>query len=164
MIENQNKTDQEYIEIIYALEKEFRVARVKDIAEQRGVTRACVSLELGQLSKKSLISHEHYAHVTLTQKGKRLASILEKRHRIIKHFLVHFLGIPHSIAETDACNIEHIISSQTLGSLSEFIDFIEKCPCNWNEVFRFFNQCGKYGSGPKECKQCTEIIQKKQEK
>jgi DtxR family transcriptional regulator, Mn-dependent transcriptional regulator len=162
MIENQNKTEQEYIEIIYALEKQFRVARVKDIAEQRGVTRACVSLELNQLSKKNLISHGHYAHVTLTQKGKRLASVLDKRHRIIKHFLVHFLGISDAVAENDACNMEHIISSRTLESLSEFIDFVEKCPCHWKDVAHFFSQCSKYGSGSQECEQCCEIILKKQ--
>jgi DtxR family transcriptional regulator, Mn-dependent transcriptional regulator len=164
MAENQNKTDQEYIEIIYALEKEFRVARVKDIAVQRGVTSACVSSELNQLSKKSLISHEHYAHVTLTQKGKRLAAVLDKRHRIIKHFLVHFLGISDDVAENDACNLEHIVSGRTLESLSEFIDFVEKCPCHWKEVAHFFSKCSKYGSGSQECDQCSEIFLKKQDK
>ena len=155
---NLNKTDQEYVEIIYALENEYKVARVKDIAHRRGVTRACVSLELNQLMKKDLISHEQYGHITLTRKGRNLALSLDKRHETIKDFLVQFLGISETIAETDACNMEHIISDHTLESLSAFFEFIEKCPKNWKQVAHFFSECGKYGEGSKKCAECSEII------
>ena len=99
-------TTQEYIEVIRDLENENKVARVKDIADRRGVSRSSVSIILNQLLKKDLIAHEQYGHVSLSQKGRRLANDLERRHQAIKEFLVKVLGVSDENAEKDACKFE----------------------------------------------------------
>jgi DtxR family transcriptional regulator, Mn-dependent transcriptional regulator len=145
---------QEYIEIIALLEKENRVARVKDIACKRGVTRSSVSIALNQLAKKSLITHESYSHVTLTPLGRKLAQQLDIRHQTVKAFLTSVLGLPEAVAEHDACKFEHLISTETLTALTKFLTFIENCPKGVSDVIKTAQKCGRKKAETLDCAQC----------
>jgi len=62
---SENKTQlsdslEDYLEIILALEKQKKVARVKDIAEEMSVLRGSVTSALKNLSSKELINYEPY--------------------------------------------------------------------------------------------------------
>ena len=117
MILDQDKTTQEYIEVIFELELENRVARVKDIADRRGVSKSTVSLILRQLLEKQLIVHEQYSHVSLSDKGRTLAQILDKRHETLKNFMISNLKMSEENAERDACKLEHEISLEMLDAI-----------------------------------------------
>ena len=134
-------TTQEYVEIIYDLQKINKVARVKDIAKKRGVTRSSVSTALTFLKKKKLVNHETYGLVELTDSGNKLGEELEKRHEIIKDFFLNILNIDHNIAEENACIVEHYIDKKVLDSLVNFIDFIKNKP-EWLSQFK--NSPGNY--------------------
>ncbi len=149
-----DKTTQEYIEVIRELEKENTVARVKDIAARRGVSRSSVSLVLNQLRKKKLIFHEHYSHVTLTQKGRYMAEILDNRHQLIKQFLVLMLGLPEEIAETDACKFEHIVSKETINAIDRFLFAYENCPMDVPAFSEWIQKCRQTTTLKKHCDGC----------
>ncbi len=121
-------TTQEYVEIIYDIQKYKKVARVKDIAEKRGVTRSSVSTALNLLKKKGLITHESYGLIELTEKGNLLGKELEERHEIIKDFFLNILFLDPDIADENACKLEHHISSSALKSLVNFITFLKHHP------------------------------------
>lgn len=148
---------QEYIEIIALLEKENRVARVKDIACKRGVTRSSVSIALNQLAKKSLIMHESYSHVTLTPLGRKLAHQLDLRHQAVKLFLTTVLGLPDSVAEQDACKFEHLISSETLAAITKFLTSIEHCPKELSDVIKSIQKCGRKKTESVDCTHCPVV-------
>jgi DtxR family Mn-dependent transcriptional regulator len=131
-------TTQEYVEIIHNIQKNHKVARVKDIASTRGVTRSSVSTILNLLKEKALIEHESYGLVELTEKGEALARALERRHMAIKKFFIEILGIPTDIADNDACKMEHHISSETMDSLTRFLAFVEEHPGIKNEYLKQF--------------------------
>jgi DtxR family Mn-dependent transcriptional regulator len=150
-----DKTTQEYIEVIRELEKENKVARVKDIASRRGVSRSSVSLVLNQLRKKKLIFHEHYSHVTLTQKGRYMAEILNNRHQLIKQFLVLVLGLPEEIAETDACKFEHIVSKETIHAIDRFLFTYENCPKDIPAFSEWIQKCRQATTIDKQCDECA---------
>jgi DtxR family transcriptional regulator, Mn-dependent transcriptional regulator len=152
-----DKTTQEYIEVIQELEKENKVARVKDIAERRGVCRSSVSLVLNQLRKKKLIFHEHYSHVTLTQKGRTMAEILYHRHQLIKQFLVLVLGLPEEIAETDACKFEHIVSNETINAIDHFLMTYENCPLDVPAFSEWVHKCRQTLHTEQKCDECPII-------
>jgi DtxR family Mn-dependent transcriptional regulator len=133
-------TTQEYVEIIYEIQKKKKVARVKEIAKQRGVTRSSVSTALNLLKKKKLINHENYGLVELTDEGQQLGEELEERHQIIKDFFIDILSINPEIAEQDACILEHHISTQVLDSFVGFIAFIKNYP-DWLKEFK---SCEEY--------------------
>jgi len=129
--ERYNITVQEYIEIIHDLVMKQHVARVKDIARLRGVTRSSVSIALNVLRDLGLIDHEHYGFVSLTEDGMALSESLAKRHRLILTFLVDFLEIEYDVADREACRLEHTMSHETLNALVEYVKAAGECPlCN----------------------------------
>jgi len=139
-------TTQEYIEIIHHLQNKHKVARVKDIARTRGVTRSSVSTALNLLKKKNLIKHETYGLVELTKEGEQLGQALDKRHAVINKFFIEVLGINPKVADEDACKLEHYISTETLNGLLRFLAFIEDCPeicADWLKHFRNHKQTMK---------------------
>ena len=142
-----NPTIEEYIEIIHALQQHGEGARVKDIAEKRGVTRSSVSTALALLKKKKLIVHESYGQVALTQKGRLLGNELEARHQAIKHFLNKMLGLDPETAETDACKLEHYMSQKAVSLLVNFTQFIENCHYGNSQWLDWFKKCGVFGDG-----------------
>jgi len=133
-------TTQEYIEVIYALEQENRVARVTDIADRRGVTKASVSLVLNQLQKKELVDRKQYGHITLTKSGRRLGSTLSKRHQAIKRFLNIIVGVPEHIADEDACKLEHILSKESCKAINKIAKAIENQPQEMAAILHSLNQ------------------------
>jgi len=150
-------TTQEYIEVIFALEKENKVARVTDIAQRRGVTKSSVSLVLNHLKEKKLIDRKQYGYISLTLTGRQLAETLQKRHQTIKQFLMAILGLDQDIAEQDACQIEHVISQQTLNSIDRFLKCINECPQPWDDLLHLFPNCSQYNQGPVQCSSCPTI-------
>lgn len=119
-------TAQEYVEIIRDLTIDDKVARVKDIAEERGVTRSSVSTALGTLTELGLVDHEHYGYVTLTDEGNTLGEVLTRRHSVIERFLSEFVGLSSESADREACILEHAMSPETLIGLIKFIRSLEK--------------------------------------
>lgn len=111
-----------YLETIYILERDRGNVRVKDIASTMEITMPSVSGAMKCLEKQGLVEHSRYDLVTLTAKGIRIARELTRRHRLLKDFLCRVLGLDNEIAEKDACGIEHIISPETVESLSRFLD------------------------------------------
>jgi DNA-binding MarR family transcriptional regulator len=71
---------EDYLEAILLLERESRVARVSEIAEQLHVSRPSVTGALKNLAGRGLVSHERYGHATLTEEGERIALEVERRH------------------------------------------------------------------------------------
>ena len=98
-------------------------ARTTDVATRLGVSKASVNQAMGLLVDRGLISREKYGPVYLTEEGRNAAQAVCRRHRAIKSFLVSVLGIDESVAEEDACQIEHVVSKETMASL---IDFMER--------------------------------------
>jgi DtxR family Mn-dependent transcriptional regulator len=118
--------EQEYIELIYSLQKSNPVARIKDIAKMRDVASPTVTVAVDRLRKSGLVEHEKSGYVVLTEEGKRLGQRLERRHKLIREFLEDILRVEPIIAEEDACNIEHILHKQSVDGLEKFLEFAKK--------------------------------------
>ncbi len=120
-MENLTSSLEDYLEAIYLLEKKGSV-RVSDIADFLGVSKPSVNRAIGNLLKHELVDHELYGDVSLTQKGRALASKVLRRHKIIKKFLTDTLGVEEDVAELDACRMEHVISVRTLQKLYQYCE------------------------------------------
>ncbi len=113
---------EDYLEAIFILVQERRVARVKDIAERLGVQMPSVTGALRSLAKKGLVDHDPYSYITLTTKGERIARDLLRRHTVLTDFLTDFLGLDQGTAERNACEMEHAIEPIVLDRLVEFVE------------------------------------------
>ena len=114
---------EDYLEAVLELAGDDDGARTTDVAAKLGVSKASVNQAMGLLVDRGLISRERYGPVYLTEDGRNAAQAVCKRHRAIKSFLVSVLGVDESVAEEDACQIEHVVSRETMTGL---IDFMER--------------------------------------
>lgn len=110
-----------YLEAIYELSKDGGGARVSNIAERLGVTKASTNSAMSTLALKGLIVNEKYGEIFLTPDGLKLAELTSRKHQIIKKFFIEILKIDTDIADSDACAIEHVISGKSIEAMQDFL-------------------------------------------
>ncbi len=151
---------EDYLEIIYILEKENNSARAKDIAERMCVQKASVTGALRNLSAKGLINYEPYSQITLTNEGREIAREVIRRHGILKEFFEFVLKLSPEEAEENACKIEHVIHIGAMKRLTKFLEFLKICPragSDWFEAFENYCNDGLNKEGCVTCiKKCLE--------
>jgi DtxR family transcriptional regulator, Mn-dependent transcriptional regulator len=119
---------EDYLEVIYHLEQESRIARVRDIAKRLDVKMSSVSSALKILATRGLIRYDPHQFITLTDKGIVRAKEIVRKHEILKRFLMSILKIDDSVAEDNACRIEHHLDPEVINKLIRFLEFVETCP------------------------------------
>ena len=114
-------TMENYLEAIYELSTDGTGARISDIAERLGVTKASANSAMSTLSEKGLIINEKYREIFLTPSGQEFAEFTSKKHHVIQQFFINILKVDAVIADKDACAIEHVISNDSIYAMQEFI-------------------------------------------
>lgn len=110
---HQSETAEDYVEIIAELIGEKGEARLVDLAECFGVTKATVNNTIQRLQRDGYVTSEPYRAIFLTDKGRKLAAASRERHLVVRDLLIS-LGIDPETAEADAEGIEHHVSKTTL--------------------------------------------------
>lgn len=121
---NLSSSLEDYLETIFNLVENGRVARSKDIAEALGVAKPSVTGALKVLSEKGLVNYEPYGYITLTEAGAKRASAIARKHDIIESFFKNILGVDSEAAETAACKVEHSLGPDIISRLLSLTDFI----------------------------------------
>jgi len=121
------KSIEDYLEVMYNLEKVKGTIRVTDIAEELNVKPPSVVEAVDKISRLKLVSREKYGEIKLNKKGIKIAKGIVYKHTLLKDFL-DILGVDTEVAEREACAMEHILSDSTINKLKEFMEFIENCP------------------------------------
>jgi DtxR family manganese transport transcriptional regulator len=98
-------------------------ARLIDLARGLGVTHVTANRTIKRLQRNGLVTTEPYRSIFLTPAGRRLAKESRERHDIVVRFL-SALGVPASIAESDAEGIEHHVSRETLAAFVKHLQTI----------------------------------------
>jgi len=112
---------QDYLEAILELEEEEKTVRITDIANKLKIAKASVNQTINKFKDMGLVRHQVYGPVELTEAGRELADKIIQRHRKLRQFLIEVLGVDTSIAEKDACLMEHAVSPQTMEQLTDFL-------------------------------------------
>jgi len=112
---------EDYVEMIYRLQKENCKVKVSDVASALAVTKPSVVRAIRELTRLGLVCHEPYRGVELTVKGARVARLVLGRHELLREFLVK-LGVRAPAADRDACLMEHILSAETLDRIRNYIE------------------------------------------
>lgn len=88
--------------------------RSVDLANLLGVTKASVNHAVNTLISNGMVIKAPYGNISLTDLGKQTSENVLRKHLLIKRFLVEILGVDESVANDEACGIEHNISDTTL--------------------------------------------------
>jgi DtxR family Mn-dependent transcriptional regulator len=118
---------EQYLETIYDLQEKWGAASVTDIAQIRKVKSPSVTYVLQKLKDLGLVNYKKYRSVTLTSNGRRIAKKLEKTHETLSSFFI-MIGVDESLADDDACELEHVVCHETAEKLAQFVEWIEKNP------------------------------------
>src|ERR1044071_7083904 len=110
---HQTELAEDYVELIADLIEEKGEARLVDLSERLGVTKATVNNTIQRLQRDGLVTSEPYRAIFLTDKGRKLATTSRERHLIVRDFLIA-LGVAPETADSDAEGIEHHVSRETL--------------------------------------------------
>lgn len=111
---------EDYVEMIQDLEEEQGEARLIELAKRFGVSAVTAHKILSRLKREKLITTKPYRALFLTSKGKNLAHLSKRRHKIVYQFLKK-LGVPEKTAQVDAEGIEHHVSPETLHAFKAFL-------------------------------------------
>ncbi|MDW7773118.1 MAG: metal-dependent transcriptional regulator [Desulfobulbaceae bacterium] len=129
---------EDYIEAIYNIISEKKVARGKDIAALLAVSGASVTEALRSLSQKGLINYAPYEAITLTETGREIAQDVVHRHNALKQFFIKILDISEEVAEIGACRVEHAAPPEIIDQMINFIEFMKAYPIDSDKLARDF--------------------------
>lgn len=131
---------EDYLEAIYHLEADRKVARSRDIAARVGVSRSSVTGALKTLAGRGLINYAPYGLVTLTAQGRSAARDVARRHDVLRTFFVDVLAVSDAEAEAAACRMEHVVSPALAERFVEFVEFVHEGADEWIERFQRFRE------------------------
>ena len=114
------KSLEDYIEAIYMINENGNV-RLRDVAQKLEVKLPSANQALNKLSEEKLIHYEKYGNIKLTVKGEKTAKEVYKKHEALYKFLTEILGVDKKIAQKEACEMEHCLSTQTIKKLIKFL-------------------------------------------
>jgi DtxR family transcriptional regulator, Mn-dependent transcriptional regulator len=83
---------EDYLKAIYQLAQGDEPVGTSAIAERLGVAPGSVTGMLKRLGRQGLVEHERYQGARLTDRGRREAIRMIRRHRVLELFLVEVLG------------------------------------------------------------------------
>jgi DtxR family manganese transport transcriptional regulator len=114
------ETAEDYVELIAALIAETGEARAIDMARRLGVTHVTVGRTIQRLQRGGLVTTQPYRSIFLTDAGRTLAEKARRRHQTVVEFL-RSIGVPASVAESDAEGIEHHVSEETVAAFRKLL-------------------------------------------
>ena len=96
-------------------------ASTKSVATRLSVSPASVTNMFARLQEMGLVSNERYRGATLTERGRKEALRLVRRHRLIETFLLEHLGYDWQDVHDEAERLEHAVSDGFTGRLAELL-------------------------------------------
>jgi len=148
---------EDYLETIYEVIRERKVARVRDLVQARGVKAGSVTPAMKRLADLGLITYTRREYIELTPAGEQAARRVLSRHQILTSFLSEVLQMSPETAEADACAMEHHISDEAMDSMVRFFEFMRSCPNTESGFLSRFHSCSKVNSALSECPHQCEL-------
>ena len=122
-----SQSAEDYLERIHELIEENGYARVVDIANSLAVKQASVTSMVQKLDDLGYVNYVKYRGLVLTDKGRTVATRIQKRHETLARFFSLF-GLDTETQQRDIEGIEHHLSPDTVKILADLASFFERNP------------------------------------
>jgi len=114
-------TEENYLKALHRLSQNDEAITVKRIALLLAIKMPTVNSMVKNLAQKKLIKYEKYKAIELTEKGRKQALLILRKHRLTELFLKDVMGLGweevHDIAE----QIEHLQSERFFDRIDEML-------------------------------------------
>ena len=108
-----HKSGEDYLETILNLRQRNGAVRSVDVAEALGYSKPSVSVAMKKLRESGFVTVAEDGALSLTAEGEAVAQRIYNRHQVIANMLMA-VGVEPETAAEEACQIEHVISDETL--------------------------------------------------
>lgn len=112
---------EDYLETIYFLSLKENPVKSVRVAEYLKRSKPTVSVAMKELEKKGLVEKSSYSRITLTPEGEKLAKKVYERHCFFRK-LLREAGIEETLAESEACDLEHVLSEDSYRKLVHYLE------------------------------------------
>ncbi|MGW7127952.1 metal-dependent transcriptional regulator [Streptomyces bobili] len=103
-------TTEMYLRTVLELEEEGVVPMRARIAERLDQSGPTVSQTVARMERIGLLHVAADRHLELTEKGRRIATRVMRKHRLAECLLVDVIGLEWEQAHAEACRWEHVMS------------------------------------------------------
>ena len=110
-----------YLETILVLHQRKGNVRSIDIANELEFSKPSVSVAMKKLRETDQITVSPEGYLYLTESGRATAEKIYERHLFLSEWLEK-LGVDPVVAASDACKIEHVISTESFAAIKKHID------------------------------------------
>jgi DtxR family transcriptional regulator, Mn-dependent transcriptional regulator len=118
-----SQTEENYLKALWNIASAKGEATVNELSKQLEIKMPTVNSMMKRLAEKGLVIYESYKPLKLTEKGKKLAAIIIRKHRLTEMYLVEKMGFGweevHDIAE----QVEHIQSPNFFDKMDELLGY-----------------------------------------
>jgi DtxR family Mn-dependent transcriptional regulator len=101
------------------------------VAEMLGVSRASAGEMLKRLEKEGLVRRGEHKEALLTEKGRKRAEKVVRKHRIVERLLTDFMGYTAAEAHVYADDIGETFSDDMVERMEEKLGNPDRCPHGW---------------------------------
>ncbi|HEV8308312.1 MAG TPA: metal-dependent transcriptional regulator [Methylomirabilota bacterium] len=119
---------QDYLGAIYDLMGSGHVVIGARLAKHMRVSAPAVTEALQRMARAGYIRLSAGKEISLTRKGKTLAEVMARRHRLLERWLTDILGLNWAEAHEEAHRLEHALSPRVEERLAALLGMPSTCP------------------------------------
>ncbi|MBI4331250.1 MAG: metal-dependent transcriptional regulator [Chloroflexi bacterium] len=119
---------EEYLESMLNMELEGKKVLAARLAERLGLTPPTIAATLRRMKRDGLIVIGPQKAIGFTDKGRKLALTVVRRHRLAERLLADVLKVPWHEVHDEACLMEHGISATVEEKLYDTLGHPAACP------------------------------------
>ncbi|UMB61768.1 metal-dependent transcriptional regulator [Lutibacter sp. A80] len=118
-----SQTEENYLKALHKLTNDKSEVSVNEVSKHLDIKMPTVNSMVKRLSEKGLVHYESYKPLKLTEKGRKKAALIIRKHRLTEMYLVEKMGFGwenvHQIAE----QIEHVKSNDFFTKMDELLGY-----------------------------------------
>jgi DtxR family Mn-dependent transcriptional regulator len=116
-------TEENYLKALFTISAEKGEVNVNALSKRLDIKMPTVTSMMKKLAAKKLVHYESYKPLRLTEKGKKEAALIIRKHRLTEMFLVEKMGFGweevHHIAE----QVEHVQSPAFFEKMDQLLGY-----------------------------------------
>lgn len=125
---------EQYLKIILSIGDGDKPVKTNEIAKAMDLAPASVTESIQKLADKGYLKYEAYKGVRLMKKGRKIASKVSRKHRLLERFLSDVLGLEPSKVHKQACAMEHSLTDEAEIALCRMMHHPDTCPDDHKKI------------------------------
>lgn len=116
-------TVENYLKALYGLANDKGEVQISLLSSSLDVSKPTVNSMVKTLQQQGWVHYEKYKPIKLTEKGRKAAALVIRKHRLTEMFLVEKMGFGWEAVHEIAEQVEHIQAPKFFDRMDELMDY-----------------------------------------